>query len=113
MLVIADDSKLVETLGAFDLPVEVNRFGLTATRMAVEKVAANLGLTGEISLRMSGDIEFVTDEGHLILDACFGRIPIQKHFLKRFCRCREWLSTVCLSALPKPLSWPATTEYKL
>ncbi len=75
MLVIADDSKLVETLGAFDLPIEVNRFGMTATRMAVEKIAEKLGLTGGIELRQSEESEFVTDEGHLIFDACFGRIP--------------------------------------
>ncbi|MCK9912659.1 ribose-5-phosphate isomerase A, partial [Microbacteriaceae bacterium K1510] len=32
MIVIADGSKKVETLGAFPLPLEVIQFGLTATR---------------------------------------------------------------------------------
>ncbi|MCX8999837.1 ribose-5-phosphate isomerase RpiA [Rhizobiaceae bacterium BDR2-2] len=75
MIVIADETKLVETLGKFPLPVEVNPFGLAATRIAVEKAAARLGLSGEIRLRQSGDGVFVTDGGHYILDASFGRIP--------------------------------------
>ncbi len=75
MLVIADETKLVETLGAFPLPIEINPFGQVATRLAVEKVASNLGLTGEMKLRQSGDGIFTTDGGHYILDASFGRIP--------------------------------------
>jgi len=75
MLVSADESKLVDTLGAFALPIEVNRFGLAATKIAVESVASSLGLAGDVVLRMQGDTEFVTDGGHLILDASFGRIP--------------------------------------
>ncbi len=75
MIVIADGSKLVDTLGRFPLPVEVNRFGLGATRFALEAAGHRLGLTGSITLRMDGDTPFVTDGGHLILDASFGRIP--------------------------------------
>lgn len=75
MLVIADETKLVDTLGAFPLPIEINPFGQTATRIAVEKVASRLGLTGDMALRASGDGLFMTDGGHLILDASFGRIP--------------------------------------
>lgn len=75
MIVIADKSKVVDTLGAFPLPIEVNQFGLVSTRIAVEKLASRLGLTGEIGLRSSGDGAFKTDGGHLILDASFGRIP--------------------------------------
>lgn len=75
MIVIADSSKVVETLGGFPLPIEVNRFGLNATRRAIERAAIRLGLTGEIHLRHSGAEAFVTDGGHLILDASFGRIP--------------------------------------
>ncbi len=75
MIVIADDSKLVDTLGAFDLPIEINRFGLAATRIAVENVAQSLGLTGKVELRSNESVEFITDGGHLILDASFGRIP--------------------------------------
>ena len=75
MVVIADDSKLVETLGAFPLPIEVNPFGLGATRRAVEKCADALGLTGAIDLRQAEGKPYLTDGGHFILDASFGRIP--------------------------------------
>ncbi|MBN9137366.1 ribose-5-phosphate isomerase RpiA [Phyllobacterium sp.] len=75
MLVIADESKNVEVLGRFPLPIEVNRFGLAATHIAIEKAAAALDLSGSVTLRMTGGEAFVTDGGHLILDASFGRIP--------------------------------------
>lgn len=75
MIVIADETKLVETLGRFPLPIEVNPFGLAATRKAIDKVAAALNLSGEIDLRSTGKETFMTDGGHYILDASFGRIP--------------------------------------
>ena len=78
MVVIADASKKVDTLGAFPLPIEVNAFGLGATRRAIEKAAAALGLAGAITLRLAGEKPFATDGGHLILDASFGRIPDAK-----------------------------------
>ncbi|MCV3240433.1 ribose-5-phosphate isomerase RpiA [Mesorhizobium sp. ZC-5] len=75
MIVIADQSKLVETLGRFPLPIEVNRFGLRATELAIARAAGKLGLDGPLTLRMTNGEAFVTDGGHLILDASFGRIP--------------------------------------
>ncbi|WP_062235619.1 ribose-5-phosphate isomerase RpiA [Aureimonas sp. N4] len=75
MLVIADASKKVEHLGAFPLPIEVNGFGVLATTLAIEKAGAMLGLSGSIRLRMVGDKPFITDGGHLIIDASFGLIP--------------------------------------
>lgn len=76
MVVIADASKKVEMLGQFPLPIEVNPFGLGATRIAVERMAGKLGLAGPIELRKGPDgLPFVTDGGHYILDASFGRIP--------------------------------------
>ena len=75
MIVIADASKLVETLGRFPLPVEVNRFGLGATRYAIAAVMAAHGADGALTLRQTADSQpYLTDGGHLILDACFGRI---------------------------------------
>ncbi len=74
MIVIADHSKLVPSLGAFPLPIEVNRFGLRATQLAIGKAAAQLGLDGPLAVRMVGEQPFVTDGGHLIVDASFGRI---------------------------------------
>lgn len=75
VIVIADESKLVETLGRFPLPIEVSPFGLVSTRIAIERKAARLSLTGSLTLRQSGDGEFTTDGGHYIIDASFGRIP--------------------------------------
>src|ERR1700682_3651478 len=46
MVVIADSSKLVAVLGKFPLPVEVNRFGLEATRRMVLAAANALGCDG-------------------------------------------------------------------
>ena len=74
MLVIADQSKLVKILGAFPLPIEVNPFGLEATKLAIVDVAKSLGLSGNISLRVKNNKTFVTDGGHFILDASFSRI---------------------------------------
>ena len=78
MIVIADESKAVDTLGRFPLPVEVNRFGLAATKRAIEKTITDLGLEAPLSLRMKDGEIFVTDGGHYILDASFGRIPDTK-----------------------------------
>jgi ribose 5-phosphate isomerase A len=75
MLVVADESKLVTMIGAFPLPIEVVPFGLASTKAAIEGGAASLGLSGLVSLRLEGDRAFVTDGGHHILDASFGRIP--------------------------------------
>ena len=75
MIVIADESKMVDTLGRFPLPIEVNRFGLAATRGAIGVAAEANGLSGSLSLRGGDSEPFVTDGGHLIIDASFGRIP--------------------------------------
>jgi ribose 5-phosphate isomerase A len=75
MVVIADRSKLVDTLGQYPLPIEVNRFGLGATRLAVERIAREHQAAGPVRLRTDGAGQPVTtDGGHLILDASFGRI---------------------------------------
>ena len=76
MVVISDDSKWVDTLGRFPLPVEVIPFGLGATRHALAAAFAQAGVAGEISLRQGKDGHaFVTDGGHWIVDAHLGRIP--------------------------------------
>lgn len=75
MLVIADASKRVEKLGAFPLPVEVVRFGVTATRNMIEMLAADSGCQGDIRLRTGPDgTPFVTDSGNYIFDCAFGHI---------------------------------------
>jgi ribose 5-phosphate isomerase A len=75
MIVIADDSKLVERLGRFPLPIEVVPFGLEATRRAVVAAIGSVGGAGEIVLRRKADGSvLVTDGGHYILDAHLGVI---------------------------------------
>jgi ribose 5-phosphate isomerase A len=74
MLVIADASKRVETLGDFPLPIEINGFGLIATFLAIQKASRAMGLAPDMTLRRVGEEPFITDSGHLILDASFGRI---------------------------------------
>lgn len=75
MIVIADASKRVDKLGRFPLPVEVVRFGVTATRNMIEMLAHDAGCQGEISLRMKPDgSPFITDGGNFIFDCAFGQI---------------------------------------
>lgn len=76
MIVIADQSKKVEMLGRFPLPIEVNHFGLGVTTAAIAAVMAAFNAEGELRRRLKADATpFVTDGGHAILDAFFGRIP--------------------------------------
>jgi len=75
MIVIADDGKLVQTLGRYPLPIEVVPFGLEATRRAVAEAIAASGAAGALSLRQRADgTTLVTDGGHFILDAHLGAI---------------------------------------
>jgi len=69
MIVIADDTKWVPTLGRFPLPIEVIPFGLGATRRAIETAFAACGVSGQMAVRKAkGGAEdshvFVTDGGH-------------------------------------------------
>ena len=75
MIVIADDTKWVDVLGRFPLPVEVIPFGLAATQRAISKAFAESGVSGQMVVRngKDGDV-FVTDGGHWIVDAHLGRI---------------------------------------
>ena len=74
MIVIADASKSVAALGAFALPIEVNPFGLAATRRKIDAALARLGLPATGVLRVRDGHTFVTDGGHVILDYALGRI---------------------------------------
>src|SRR5216684_2081120 len=51
MIVIADSSKLETVLGKFPLPIEVNVFGLEATRRMILAAAKTCGGDGEVRLR--------------------------------------------------------------
>src|SRR6202790_1614491 len=75
MIVIADETKWVEALGRFPLPVEVIQFGLAATQAAISRAFAESGVSGQMVLRKGKDGHvFVTDGGHWIIDAHLGRI---------------------------------------
>jgi ribose 5-phosphate isomerase A len=75
LIIIADNSKRVEMLGKFPLPLEVVPFGLVATQSLISRLAEDAGLDGEITLRRGTDGKpFVTDNGNHILDCAFGSI---------------------------------------
>jgi ribose 5-phosphate isomerase A len=75
MIVIADETKWVDPLGRFPLPVEVIPFGLAATQRAIAGAFAQSGVSGQMVLREGRDGHvFVTDGGHWIIDAHLGRI---------------------------------------
>lgn len=78
MVVIADSSKMVETLGEFPLPIEVNEFGLKSTWNAIGQLNKDLGIGCPLSLRGGEKNPLRTDGGHFIIDASFGRIPDAK-----------------------------------
>lgn len=75
MIVVADESKRVATLGAFPLPLEVVPFGWETTRAIVERLLEDQDVGGRAArLRLDRDRPFVTDGGHFILDLELGRI---------------------------------------
>jgi ribose 5-phosphate isomerase A len=75
-IVIADETKWVENLGKFPLPLECAPFGLEATRRQLERAIASAGCSGALVLRHkpNGD-RLLTDGGNVILDAQLGLIP--------------------------------------
>ncbi len=75
MVVVADISKQVETLGAFPLPVEVIPFGWQTTKLLIEETLIGLDVLGRTTtLRMNGATPYVTDEGNHIVDLHLNRI---------------------------------------
>ncbi|MEM6488917.1 MAG: ribose-5-phosphate isomerase RpiA [Pseudomonadota bacterium] len=75
MVVIADPSKEVATLGAFALPVEIVRFGAEATERRIAEVLERADVDARTMLRRRGDGGvYITDEGHEIVDLHLGRI---------------------------------------
>ncbi len=75
MVVIADVGKEVEALGAFPLPIEVIPFGWQTTQALVEETLISMDVLGRNStLRMNGEVPFITDEGNHILDLHLNRI---------------------------------------
>lgn len=74
-VVIADASKRVAELGAYPLPVEIDRFAFGLTVRRVREALAAASLPGKLRLRMGRDgAPFRSDGGHYILDCALGRI---------------------------------------
>ena len=73
-IVIGDETKLVNKLGKFPLPVEVVPYG-------IERIKKHISALGckEIWLRYRKDNIYVTDHDHYVLDCHFGMItdPLQ------------------------------------
>jgi ribose 5-phosphate isomerase A len=86
MVVIADESKWVSTLGRFPLPIEIVPFGLKATHRAIEAALTAAGCPGPAVLRKGKDRQaFITDGGHWILDAHCQHIPDPPALAARLC----------------------------
>jgi len=75
MVVITDDSKQVEVLGKFPLPIEVIPFGEASTLIAIKRVAGKLRMQGAVELRKRDDATpFITDSGNHIYDCRFNAL---------------------------------------
>jgi len=78
MAVIIDSRKLVETLGAFPLPIEVDPFGMALTAEQIYAALMESGCSaGQTVLRQKKNASgpLVTDGGHYILDCKCKTIP--------------------------------------
>ncbi len=69
MVVIADETKKVNTLGKFPLPVEVVQFGSISSQMKIEEMLISQKYKDfNIKMRMDNKKPFITDEGNYIFD---------------------------------------------
>lgn len=66
MVVVVDETKLVDRLGKFPLPVEIVPFAYTATIHRIEQ----LGHSGKLRINASGE-QYMTDNGNYIYDINF------------------------------------------
>ena len=67
MVVVADHTKQVDILGAFDLPVEVDSNLWEGVTEEISRICP-----GEVRVRKNGSRPFVTDNQGFILDCSFG-----------------------------------------
>lgn len=75
LVIIADESKLVDRLGHFPLPVEVVSFGHATTAARIAQAAHALGYADLApKLRRKDSMPFITDSGNYIYDCPFGAI---------------------------------------
>ncbi len=75
MITICDESKIVESLGQFPLPVEIVQFGWRQTELAVRRKLENHGIeVADIKIRETDAGTVITDSGNFILDCWCGKI---------------------------------------
>ncbi|WP_415184676.1 ribose 5-phosphate isomerase A [Phaeovulum sp.] len=75
MICICDESKIVDCLGKFPLPVEVVQFGWKQTERMVARVLVEHGIKdSRIERRMRDGQPVVTDSGNFILDCHCGPV---------------------------------------
>lgn len=76
MIVIADQTKKVDMLGQFPLPIEIVSFAAQSTLVRVRIALSALGLEGPLVWRKTPDGKvYRTDNGNIIVDAKLERIP--------------------------------------
>jgi ribose 5-phosphate isomerase A len=68
LIIIVDESKLADKLGAFPLPVEITPFSWQYTKKMIDKFDCSSKIR-----KKDGEI-FLTDNGNYILDCDFGQI---------------------------------------
>jgi len=69
LIIIADQSKIVDHLGRFPLPVEVIPFGYKQVQRKILSMNCS-----KVELRQKDNKPFVTDHKHYILDCYFEKI---------------------------------------
>ena len=74
LVIIADRSKQVATLGAFPLAVEIVPFGAGATLRKLAQLVSKMGRDGGVTLRRQQGEAVVSDNGNLLADCSFGTI---------------------------------------
>jgi ribose 5-phosphate isomerase A len=75
MVCIVDESKIVNVLGRFPLPVEVIPFGWRSTERHLRKLLEDSGL-GSPKIEIRGlEKPLITDSGHYLLDCHLEKIP--------------------------------------
>ena len=75
MVVIADETKKVNKLGKFPLPVEVLKFGSASSQKQIEELLIAQNYRDfTVQMRMEKSKPFITDEGNYIFDLNLGEI---------------------------------------
>ena len=75
MVVIADETKKVNKLGKFPLPVEVLKFGSASSQKQIEELLIAQNYRDfTVQMRMDKNKPFITDEGNYIFDLNLGEI---------------------------------------